>query len=223
MLLIIENDNDLLLEERCRFFKRFAMSTWGAGFNDYENAFEKFPIDAVYVPRVAQAEDPIGFCRALKQSHPNVPLVTPIKREECTIDLDALYTVTDNIPIYPLTFVQMGEIICELQRMYTGRDFLEPVYRSLRMSIYTTTAIYNMTTFSVNTNESAILRHLWVSMPRHVSLDEMALISCRPDRHHNEFHVKVLIDGINRRARTISGHDVILFDEERNAYLGPSY
>ena len=158
----------------------------------------------------------------LEASPSKHPACDPIKREECTLDLDALYTVTDNIPLYPLTFVQMGEIICELQRMYTGRDFLEPVYGSLRMSIYTTTAIYNMTTLSVNTNESAILRHLWVSMPRHVSMDEMALISCRPDRRHNEFHVKVVIDDINRRARTISGRDLILFDKERCAYLGPA-
>ena len=221
MLLIIEKDKDLLLKERCHFFKRFGMSTWGADFDDYEEVFDELPVDAVYIPRVEQAPDPIGLCRAIKQAHPNIPLVTPIAREECTLDLDALYAVTDNIPLYPLTFVQMGEIICELQRMYTGRDFLEPVYAALRMSIYTPTSIYASSALRLNVNESAILRHLWVSMPRHVTLDELALLSCRPDRHHTEFYVKNIIDDINRRTRKITGCDLVIFDEERNVYLGP--
>ena len=200
MILIIDNskpDREALQE---KFFSDFGLNTCATSARYSESAFAKYKIDAAYIPNAETIPNPIGYCRRFKAAHPNVPLIAAVPREGTDIDLDALYRVTDNIPLRPLPAIRLVEIICELMRLYTGRDRLELTCGPLSITPYTFTALYCGCPVELNASALSILRYLCEAAPRPVQTEELTCTTCAPNRKRSPSTIRTHINQLNKKS-----------------------
>lgn len=210
MILIVDNDPVRRIETQHTFFAKFALNTCGAHADETEEALATYPVAAVYMPYAEALPDPIGFCRAFKLAHPNIPLIAAVPKDGAGIDLDILYGVTDNIPLRPITLMQQAEIVCEMIRVYTGRDRLEQNVAGVTLSIYTFSVIFcgRVTTFSAG--EVSILRHLAAQAPRPVPVSELARCTGGPrTRRETDGRIRQRISIANQHAVKVFGRPLI--------------
>ena len=210
MILIIDNDPARRLEAQQLFFSNFALNTCGAAAEETEAALSSYPVAAVYVPYAEALPDPIGFCRSFKLAHPNIPLIAAVPKEGSGLDLDLLYGVTDNIPLRPILPMHQAEIICEMIRMYTGRDRLEQNIAGVTLSIYTQTVLFCGRTASFSLSELSILHHLAAQAPRPVPVSELARCTGGPRmRNGSEGRIRQRISIANQDAIRAFGRPLI--------------
>ncbi len=210
MILIVDNDPIRRIEAQHTFFSKFALNTCGSSTDETEETLLAYPVAAVYVPYAEALPDPIGFCRAFKLAHPNIPLIAAVPKDDPGLDLDILYGVTDNIPFRPITPMHQAEIICEMIRMYTGRDRLEQNVGGVTLSIYTFSVIFcgRVSTFSVG--EVSILHHLAAQAPRPVPVSELARCTGGPrTRHETDGRIRQRISIANQHAVRVFGRPLI--------------
>ena len=211
MVLIIENDPKKRAAVRHEFFAKLAINTCGASYRFIDRAFERFPITAAYIPTTETIPNPVGFCRRFKKAYPHIPLVAAVPRAGSRIDLDALYTVTDNIPLLPLATVRIAEILCELMRLYTGRDHVENTVRGMYFNIYTFSVFYGGVECFLGANSLSILRYLAWAEPRHVTAAELALGTCSPLSSRTTSCMRTHIYDINRKCVAAFGNKVVSY------------
>ena len=209
MLLIIENDPKKRISIQHEFFAKFAINACGASYRLVGRAFERFPVCAAYIPNTEAIPNPVGFCRRFKQAYPHIPLVAAVGRTGSRLDLDALYTVTDNIPLLPLATVRVAEILCELMRLYTGRDHVENTVHGLYFNIYTFSVYYGGIECFLGANSLSILRYLAWAEPRPVTATELALGTCSPLSSRTTSCMRTHVYDINRKCVAAFGNRVI--------------
>ena len=209
MILVIENDPNIRLSVRKALYK-FPLNTCGAAYRYTESVLAKFPVSAVYIPRIEKIPNPIGFCRKFKEAHPNLPLVAAAERDS-KVDLDALYAVTDNIPLRPIATVRVAEILCELRRLYTGRDVAEcAVAAALLLPLHATMLRCHGHWLSLTTKNLSLLRHLAEAYPREVTADELSRCTGSPSEKGASNLTRKMINEINARVTKITGRPIIL-------------
>lgn len=205
MILIIDNskpDREALQE---KLFSDFGLNTCATSARNAESAFAKHPIGAAYIPHAEMIPNPVGYCRRFKAAHPDIPLIAAVPREGTGIDLDALYRVTDNIPLRPLPAIRLVEIICELMRLYTGRDHLDLICGPLSITPYTFTALYCGCPVELNASAFSILRYLCEAAPRPVPTEELIGRTCAPNRKRSPSAVRTQINQLNKRSLSVVG------------------
>ncbi len=180
MLLIVENNPDALMKVRHNLYRKYALNTCGATTEEAETALATYPVRAVYIPNAEALPDPIGFCRAFKLLHPKIPLIAAVPKQCADIDLDALYAVTDNIPLRPLKTSRILEIIYELVRLYEGRDYLHLEYEGIALPLYSSHLFYYGEILSFSLAEFSVIRYLLEAAPRPVTATELAANTCNP-------------------------------------------
>ena len=205
MLLIIDNSKEAREELRKKFFCDFAINSCAASSRNFESAFKKHPIGAIYIPDIEGIPNPIGYCRRLKTAYPEIPLIVSVMHEATRIDLDALYRVTDNLPKQQIPMIRLVEIICELQRLYTGRDHLDLCCGSLSITPYTFTVLYCGVPIVLNASAVSILRYLAEAAPRPVPTQELLVSTCAPYRKRNGSAIRTQINELNRSALSAVG------------------
>ena len=205
MLLIIDNAKEAREELRRKFFYDFAINTCATSLRNFESAFAKHPISAAYIPNMESVPNPIGYCRRFKAAHPEVPLIAAVPSTETKIDLDALYRVTDNIPLTPLPMIRLVEIICELQRLYTGRDHLDLCYGTLSITPYTFTVFYGGQPLELSVNAISILRYLCEQAPRPIPTAELVAATGSPDRRRTPSALSSRINELNKLSQKAIG------------------
>ena len=209
MLLIIDNSVEFRKELRLDFFRRFAINTCTASSRHYESAFAKYTIGAAYIPNLENVPNPIGFCRRFKKTHPDIPLIASVPRDYTKIDLDVLFSVTDNIPLKPIHRIRVVEIIYELQRLYTGRDHLELTCGSLSLTPYTYTVFFCGTPIRMTVGMISILRYICEAAPRPVPVEELLATTGSPIVKRSLSAVRSQITEINRLSRRIVGAPIV--------------
>ena len=212
MLLIIDNSVEFRKELRLELFRRFAINTCAASSRHYESAFAKYPIGAAYIPNLETVPNPIGFCRRFKAAHPDIPLIAAVPRGYEGIDLDKLYSVTDNIPLKPIHRIHVVEIIYELQRLYTGRDHLELTCGPLAITPYTYTAFFCGRPIRLTVGMMSILRYICEAAPRPVSAEELRIASGTPFVKRSLSAVRSQITEINRISKRTIGAPIVSLD-----------
>ena len=205
MILIIDNSKSDREELQEKFFSDFAINTCATSARNIESAFSKYKIDAAYIPHTEMIPNPVGYCRRFKAAHPDIPLIAALPREGTGIDLDALYRITDNIPLRPLPSIRLVEIICELMRLYTGRDYLELTCGPLSITPYTFTALYCGRPVLLNASAFSILRYLCEAAPRPVPTEELIGTTCAPNRKRSPSAIRTQINELNKRALSSVG------------------
>lgn len=210
MILIIENDAERCYRTRHEFFLKFGLNTCVATENGIGEAMARCRVSAAYIPFAEELSDPIAICRAFKEKYPEIPLVAAVPKGYEGLDLDALYAVTDNIPLRPLPTVKVAEIICELIRIYTGVDRLEQQYAGFSINIYTTSVFYGLRACTVGRNGISILRHLFAYAPTPITAEELARCTCSPVNETRTLScIRMQIKAINTRALAILGTPII--------------
>lgn len=220
MLLIIDNSKELREELREKFFSDFAINTCATSARNFESAFAKYHVRAAYIPNTESVQNPIGYCRRFKAAHPNIPLIAAVPRENAGIDLEALYRVTDNIPLKPLPAIRLIEIICELQRLYTGRDHLELTYGALMISPYTLTVLYGGIPLDLSASAVSILRYLCEEAPRPVPAHELLATTCSPHRKRSPSAIRTHINELNKRSLTSIGCRIVTHVRNQGYIIG---
>ncbi len=219
MILIIENDSEKRNAVRYDFFSKFAINTCGADTETAEAAFDRFRIEAAYIPNTVSLKDPVGFCRAFKRAHPEIPLVAAVPKN-CELPyLDELYAVTDNIPLLPLASVRIAEIICELIRMYTGKDRLELGVAGVTLNIYCASIFYGTAVLPLGVHTISILRYLFSQSPRPVPQEELCAATGSPYRERSYANLRVRIHTINRRTADFIGRPLIAHEPGKGYYI----
>ncbi len=209
MFLIIENDPAVRKSTRLALYK-LPINTCGASHRYAEAVLEKFPVNAVYIPRIETIPNPIGFCRRFKEAHPELPLVAAATHDS-DVDLDALYAVTDNIPLRPISTIRVAEILLELCRLYTGRDICEcRAGGALRLTPYAHMARCHRYWLLFTTHALSVLRHLGEAYPREVSSHELALCTGSPCGKRSTSAVRTMISEINARTIRVTGHPIVV-------------
>ncbi len=209
MILIIENDPAMRKSVRHAFYK-IPLNTCGASHRYAEAVLQKFPVSAVYIPRIETIPNPIGFCRRFKEAHPELPLVAAAERGG-SVDLDALYAVTDNIPLRPIATIRVVEILCELCRLYTGRDPADcRVGRALVLTPYAHIACCHCRWMTFTTHALSLLRHLAEAYPREVSSKELSLCTGSPLAKRTPSAVRTMISELNARVMRATGHPIVV-------------
>ncbi|MBO7292371.1 MAG: hypothetical protein J6V07_00370 [Clostridia bacterium] len=210
MILIIENDPKKRFATRHEFFLKFGLNTCGAATDGIDEVMARCRVSAAYIPFAEALSDPIAVCRAFKEKNPEIPLIAAVPKGYEGIDLDALYAVTDNIPLRPLPTVKVAEIICELIRIYTGGDRLEQQYAGFSINIYTTSVFYGLRACTVGRNGISILRHLFAYAPSPITAEELARCTCTPINETRSLScIRMQIKAINTRAEAILGVPII--------------
>lgn len=210
MILIIENDPKKRFAARHELFLKFGLNTCGAATDEIDGVLARCRVSAAYIPYTEDLQDPIGVCRSFKEKNPEIPLVAAVPKGHEGIDLDALYAVTDNIPLKPLPAVKLAEIICELIRIYTGVDRLEQQYDGFTVNIYTSAVFYGLRACTVGKNGISILRHLFAYAPEPIPAEELARCTCTPINETRSLScIRMQIKAINTRAEAILGVPVI--------------
>ncbi len=219
MILIIENNKER--QDACRreFFSKFAINTCGATTDSVEEAFSLFRIEAAYIPSTVTLTDPVAFCRAFKQAHPDIPLIAAVPKASAPSYLDELYAVTDNIPLLPLAAVRIAEIICELIRMYTTEDRLELCVAGVSLNIYCFCLFYGNSVLPVGVHTISILRYLFSQSPRPVPAEELCLATGHPCRERSPGGLRVRIHDINRRTADFIGRPLIAHERGKGYYI----
>lgn len=220
MLLIIENDkqNREILQKR--LFSDFAINTCATSSRNIESAFTKYRIGAAYIPDAEAIPNPIGYCRRFKEAHPNIPLIAAIPSNCTKIDRDALYRVADNIPIKPLPMIRLVEIICELQRLYTGRDYLDLHYGALSITPYTFTVFYGGVPIELSVNAVSILRYLCEEAPRPVPAEELLRTTGTPDRKRSLSAIRSQINELNKISLSALGCRIVTHVHGKGYIIG---
>ncbi len=210
MIFIIENDHKIRDRERRRFYK-FPLNTCGSASRYAIEKISDYPVTAIYIPNIDTVPNPIEFCRKLKKAYPSLPLIVTVPKTD-KIDLDTLYRVTDNMPNRPLATVRLAEIICELSRLYTGRDFIEcKVNSALKLTIYAHVATVHQRLLSFNSQALSVLRHLAEAYPRYVPTEELALCTGVHRGKRSPESVRFQIFKINAKAKARTGRPIIVF------------
>ena len=223
MILIIENDKEKQDACRCTFFSKFAINTCGATTDTVEEAFSRFRIEAAYIPNTVSLPDPVAFCRAFKRAHPEIPLIAAVPKKEALPYLDELYAVTDNMPLLPLAAVRIAEIICELVRMYTGKDRLELMVAGVSLNIYCSYLFYGNSALPVGVHTVSILRYLFSQSPRPVPPEELCAATGHPCRERSYGSLRVRIHDINRRTADFIGRPLIANERGKGYYIALLY
>ena len=211
MILIVDPDIEEQKRIRHLFFAKFAICTCGAVPEEVEEALSRYPVAAVYLPRTALLDDPIGFCRAFKLAHPNVALVAGVQKSDPAVDLDALYGVTDNIPLLPIATVRLAEILCELIRLYTGRDRLEQIVNGVVISIYHPNVFFCGVKIRFGISSLSLLSYLASQAPRCVPSPELTQNVGSPYAPpYDVGRIRKLVFDVNARARAAIGRPIIV-------------
>lgn len=222
MILVIENDPKRRLAIRHELFLKFGLNTCGAAIDEIDGTLSRFRVSAAYIPYAEELCDPIGVCRSFKAKSPEIPLIAAVPKGCERIDLDALYAVTDNIPLRPLPAVKVAEIICELIRIYTGKDRLEQRIGSFSINIYTSAVFYGFRACTVGKNGISILRHLFAYAPEPITAEELARCTCTPLNETRSLScIRMQIKAINTRAEAILGVPVVRNVRGRGYTVGP--
>lgn len=209
MILVIENDPAVRQSTRTALYK-LPINTCGASHRYAEAVLREFPVNAVYIPRIETIPNPIGFCRRFKEAHPELPLIAAATRDTA-VDLDALYAVTDNIPLRPIATIRLAEILLELCRLYTGRDICDcRIGQALRLTPYARMARCHGRWIDFTTHELSLLRHLGEAYPREVSSTELSLCAGPPGGKRSRSAVRTMISEINARAVCRAGAPIIV-------------
>lgn len=210
MIFIIENDYKIRDRERRRFFK-FPLNTCGSASRYAIEKIKDYPVTAIYIPNIDTVPNPIEFCRRVKQTYPTIPLIVTVPAGD-RIDLDTLYRVTDNMPKRGIAAVRLAEIVCELSRLYTGRDQIEcKVNGDLKLTIYAHVATVHQRLLSFNTQALSVLRHLAEAYPRYVPTEELAICTGVHHGKRSPESVRFQIFKINAKAKARTGFPVIAY------------
>ena len=210
MTFIIENDYKLRESERRRFYK-FPLNTAGSASRYAIEKIAEYPVTSLYIPNIDTVPNPIGFCRKLKEAYPHLPLIVTVPKDG-KIDLDTLYRVTDNMPNRGIAAVRLAEIVCELSRLYTGRDFIEcKVNASLKLTVYAHVATVHGILLSYSTHALSVLRHLAEAYPRYVPTEELALCTGVHTGKRSPESVRFQIFKINAKAKARTGSPIITY------------
>lgn len=210
MILVIENNPELRKKVQLAIFTKFALNTCGCDENGVEEAFARYRIAAAYIPYAETLTDLIGFCRLFKSTHTEIPLVAAVPKDGGGIDLDVLYTVTDNIPLRPIYTVRVVEIICELIRLYTGQNRLHIQHNGLELNVYHFSICYCYRTTKVCVDAISILYYLCTQFPRPVHASELAISTCNPCKEgRSKECMRTHVCTINKRAVEAFGKPLI--------------
>ena len=220
MLLIIDNSKEAREALQEKFFSEFAINACTRSARNAESAFAKHKISAAYIPDAEAIPNPVGYCRRFKAAHPDIPLIAAVTREGERIDLDALYRVTDNIPLMPIPTIRLVEIIFELQRLYTGRDHLDLAHGSLSISPYALTVLHADRPINMSASEISILRYLCEAAPRPVPIAELLSETCAPNRQRKAGALRMHITEINKRSRAAIGIRLVSHIAAKGYILG---
>ena len=210
MILVVDHDPERRLKMQYRIYAKFALNTCGAATDEVEDTLGRYPVAALFLPYAEELPDLIEFCRSFKLRHPNIPLIATVPKGTPEEELDALYRVTDNIPLRPLFLIRQIEIVCEMIRLYTRRDRLEQTAAGVRLSIYTFTIFFcgRMTTYCPSA--LSILHHLATHAPEPVSVEELARCTGNPcDRRETGGRIRQRISAINQQATRELGRPLI--------------
>ena len=210
MILVIESDSALRIKTQDAFYRKFALNTCGCSPGETEAAFSSYRIAAAYIPYAETLSDPVGFCREFKNLHPNIPLIAAVPKGFDTIDLDRLYAVTDNIPFRPLYDIRTIEIICDLIRIYTGKDRLHIRHNGLEINLFVFSIYYCGLSDKIGVNSVSILPYLCCQYPRPVPASELAACTGNPRKEgRTDECIRTHINFINRRARASFGRPLV--------------
>ena len=209
MILIVDKDSDYALSVRLKLHRTFALNTFACTPGEVEDAVAEHRADAIYVPRIETVEDPVGFCRHLKSTFPSVPLITPLPKENSPIPYDALYPVTDNIPLTPITPTHLVEIIAELRRLYTGRDHMQLTAGALTMYLHSFTVAYAAQLFSLTAIQISILRYVAEAHPNRVPLRDLCRYAGCPGRPMSPKAMQTTITQLNEKVARITGLPIL--------------
>lgn len=209
MILIVDEDADYALSVRLKFHRAFALNTFACTPGEVDAAVVEHRADAIYVPRIETVEDPVGFCRHLKTAFPSVPLITPLPKADSPIPYDALYPVTDNIPLTPITPARLVDIIAELRRLYTGRDHMQLTAGSLTMYLHSFTAAYAAHLFSLTAIQASILRYVAEAHPNHVPLRVLCRYAGCPGRPMSPKAMQTTITQLNEKVARATGCPIL--------------
>ena len=223
MLLIIENSVEARNEIHKRLFYDFAINACTSSARSFENAFLKYHITAAYIPNTEAIQNPIGFCRRFKNAHPDIPLIAAVPREGAAIDLDALYRVTDNLPLKPLPMIRLIEIILELERLYTGRDHLSLTCGALTLTPYTFTVLYCGVPLELSVSAVSILRYLCEEAPRPITVQELLKTTCSPERKRTPSAIRTHISEINKLSVEKLGARMVTHIRDRGYIIGTNH
>lgn len=209
MILIIDKDNDYSMAQRLKLYRMFALNTYACTPDEADVAITEHRAGAIYIPRIETIDDPVSFCRHLKQAFPKVPLITPLPKVDPSIPYDALYPVTDNIPLTPLPFAHLVEIIAELQRIYTGRDHMQMTAGPLTLYLHAFTVAYAARLFSLTPLQLSILRYVAEAHPNHVPASELCRYAGCPNRPMTKKGLQTNITLMNEKVRSITGYPIL--------------
>lgn len=223
MILIIDSNKERLLKLRAHFYSKFAIATCAYDEAEPEAAFSAHPITLAYIPHTEELDAPVEFCRAFKSRHPELPLVAAVPKTYRGVDLDALYAVTDNIPLMPMTALRLAELLCEMIRMHTGQDRLALPARGIEITIYTNLVFFAGKTIPITVSGRNILRYLASQAPRPVPIAELTAATARPQRPNDSEHAACMrLRTINRKFRETFGRPLIHNIHGVGYYIDPN-
>ena len=207
MFLIIDNDRSIRLGMQ-RSLYRHTLNTCAASARTAVQAPLRFSVHTAYVPRLETIPNPIGFCRRFKLAYPKIPLAVRLA-EDSLIDLDALNAVTDTIIIKEISSLDLAELLCELTRLYSGRDLLSCRAGALSLNIYARVAHIHGRLFSLTGSTISILRYLAEAHPRPVAPTELAKCTGTPGKVHTPSCVSSILSRLNQRVVYYTGQPIV--------------
>ena len=209
MILICDFDSEFAMSIRLKFHRLFALNTYSCTPDEIEDAVLEHRADAIYIPRIETIFDPIDFCRRLKTIFPKIPLITPLPKQDSPIPYDELYPVTDNIPLLPIPFVRLVEIITELRRLYTGRDHMLLTAGPVSLHLHSFTIAYAARLLSLTAIQLSILRYAAEAYPNHVTAADLCRYAGCPNRPLSPKALQSVITAMNGKVERIAGFPIL--------------